>query len=200
MTPEEKGRFCSVCSKTVIDFTKASDKEIIEHLKKDKNACGRFYKNQLSQDVVINKHNSNYWTIFTFSIVGLFGFGNHNVYSQVKQDTVQTEKNTDIKDQNNQPEYRKIKVNVYDELGEIAGAKVRIKGTNKKTITDIQGNFEIEVNGVKQTTVVERTDSLQTETFNGKTDTASVRWVNDCEFVLQKLHPKTHKPCKTLNA
>ncbi len=145
MTPEDKGRFCSVCAKTVIDFTKASDKEIIEHLKKDKNACGRFYKNQLSEDVVINKHNSNYWTIFTFSLVGLFGFGNHNVYSHVKQDTVQTEKNTDIKDQNNQPEYKKIKVNVYDELGEIAGAKVRIKGTNKKTITDIQGNFEIEV-------------------------------------------------------
>ncbi len=145
MTPEDKGRFCSVCTKTVFDLTKSSDKEIIEHLKKDKNACGRFYKNQLSQDVVINKYNSNYWTIFTFSLVGLLGFGNHNVYSQVKQDTVQTEKNTDIKVKNDQPKYRKIKVNVYDELGEIAGAKVRIKGTNKKTITDIQGNFEIEV-------------------------------------------------------
>lgn len=145
MTPEDKGRFCSVCTKTVFDLTKATDKEIIEHLRKDKNACGRFYKNQLSQDLVINKHNSNYWTIFTFSLIGLFGFGNHNVYSQVKQDTVQTEKNTDIKVKNDQPKYRKIKVNVYDELGEIAGAKVRIKGTNKKTITDIQGNFEIEV-------------------------------------------------------
>ena len=60
MTPEDKGRFCSVCTKTVFDFTKASDKEIIEHLNRDKNACGRFYKNQLSQDLVINKHNSNY--------------------------------------------------------------------------------------------------------------------------------------------
>jgi hypothetical protein len=145
MTPEDKGRFCSVCTKTVFDLTKATDKEIIEHLKKDKNACGRFYKNQLSQDLVINKYNSNYWTIFTFSLVGLFGFGNHNVYSQVKQDTVQTEKNTDIKDQNNQPKYRKIKGNVYDELGGIAGAHVITKRSNNKTVTDMEGNFEIEV-------------------------------------------------------
>ena len=145
MTPEDKGRFCSVCTKTVFDFTKASDKEIIEHLNRDKNACGRFYKNQLSQDLVINKHNSNYWTIFTFSLIGLFGFGNHNVYSQVKQDTIQTEKNTYIKDKNNQPKYRKIKGNVYDELGGIAGANVTIKRSNNKTVTDMEGNFEIEV-------------------------------------------------------
>ncbi len=50
--------------------------------------------------------------------------------------------------------------------------------------------FEHEINGKKETTFFERTEKLQIETFNGKTDTASVRWVNDCEYVLQKLHPK----------
>lgn len=50
--------------------------------------------------------------------------------------------------------------------------------------------FEHEVNGVKKTTVFERNDSLEIETFEGKTDTASIRWVNDCEYILQKLHPK----------
>ena len=78
-------------------------------------------------------------------MVGLFGFGNHNVYSQEKQDTIQTEKNTYIKDKNNQPKYRKIKGNVYDELGGIAGANVTIKRSNNKTVTDMEGNFEIEV-------------------------------------------------------
>lgn len=51
-------------------------------------------------------------------------------------------------------------------------------------------NFEYEVEGVKKTTVFERNDSIEIETFEGKTDTASIRWVNDCEYVLLKLHPK----------
>ncbi|MFM2369109.1 MAG: hypothetical protein RL619_1409 [Bacteroidota bacterium] len=50
--------------------------------------------------------------------------------------------------------------------------------------------FEHEVNGVKKTTVFERNDSLEIETFEGKIDTATIRWVNDCEYILQKLHPK----------
>ncbi|TDD75536.1 DNA topoisomerase IV [Flavobacterium caseinilyticum] len=50
--------------------------------------------------------------------------------------------------------------------------------------------FEYEVDGVKKTTVFERNDSIEIETFEGKTDTASIRWVNDCEYVLQKIHPK----------
>jgi hypothetical protein len=50
--------------------------------------------------------------------------------------------------------------------------------------------FEYEVNGVKKTTLFERNDSIEIETFEGKTDTASIRWVNDCEYVLLKLHPK----------
>jgi hypothetical protein len=54
------------------------------------------------------------------------------------------------------------------------------------------GNFEFaqEIDGKKHTSTFTRTEKLQIETYNGKTDTASVRWVNDCEFVLQKLHPK----------
>ena len=50
--------------------------------------------------------------------------------------------------------------------------------------------FEYEVNGVKKTTVFERKDSIDIETFEGKTDTATIRWVNDCEYVIQKKHPK----------
>ena len=50
--------------------------------------------------------------------------------------------------------------------------------------------FEYKVDGVKKTTVFERNDSIEIETFEGKTDTSRIRWVNDCEYVLQKIHPK----------
>ena len=49
MTPKEKGRFCSSCAKTVIDFTKKTTEEIQEYLVENKNqrVCGHFYKKQL---------------------------------------------------------------------------------------------------------------------------------------------------------
>src|SRR6476620_5346540 len=62
------------------------------------------------------------------------------------------------------------------------------------------GKFEFtqNVDGKKMTSVFERNDSLQIETFNSKTDTASVRWVNDCEYILQKLHPKNMQEKKAI--
>lgn len=50
--------------------------------------------------------------------------------------------------------------------------------------------FEYEVNGVKKTSHFVRNDTLEIDTFEGKTDTSKVRWVNDCEYILEKLHPK----------
>lgn len=59
--------------------------------------------------------------------------------------------------------------------------------------------FDFVVNGIMKTTVFERTKTLQIETYEGKTDTATVRWVNDCEFVLQKLHPKNIQEKKAIS-
>lgn len=63
------------------------------------------------------------------------------------------------------------------------------------------GKFEFsqDIDGKKQTSTFIRTENLQIETYNRKTDTASVRWVNDCEFVLQKLHPKNMKEEKAIS-
>lgn len=59
--------------------------------------------------------------------------------------------------------------------------------------------FEYEVNGVKKTTFFERKDSIEIETFEGKTDTSSIRWVNDCEYILQKIHPKNMEEEKAIS-
>jgi hypothetical protein len=59
--------------------------------------------------------------------------------------------------------------------------------------------FEYEIDGVKKTTLFERNDSLEIENFEGKIDTATVRWVNDCEYVLQKKHPKNKAEEKSIS-
>jgi hypothetical protein len=63
------------------------------------------------------------------------------------------------------------------------------------------GKFEFvqEIDGVKKTTVFERTENMQIENYEGKIDTASIRWVNDCEFVLQKLKPKNMQEKKSIS-
>ena len=73
---------------------------------------------------------------------------------------------------------------------------------HERNCTDFRtGKFEFtqNINGKKNTSTFIRTEKLQIETYNGKTDTASVRWVNDCEFILQKLHPKSMKEEKAIS-
>lgn len=96
MTPEEKGRFCSVCSKTVRDFSVASDQEIIEafsHSSED--ICGNFNASQLNRDLQYSFINS----LFTKFAVGfmLTTGGFVSVYAQQNEvhDTLKTD---DIKD------------------------------------------------------------------------------------------------------
>lgn len=35
-----------------------------------------------------------------------------------------------------------------------------------------------------------RNDSIAIETYKGITDTFSVRWINNCEYIMRKLNPK----------
>jgi len=54
MTSTEKGKFCSSCQKTVIDFTNMSDRQLAEFFKKPPSSvCGRVYDDQLNRDIVI---------------------------------------------------------------------------------------------------------------------------------------------------
>lgn len=72
----------------------------------------------------------------------------------------------------------------------------------QRNCTDFKnGTFEFsqEIDGKMETSTFKRIDSLQIETYRGKTDTSTVRWINDCEFVLQKLHPKNREERKGIH-
>ena len=53
------------------------------------------------------------------------------------------------------------------------------------------GKFEFStiVNGTLKTSYFTRTEKLEIETYDGMIDSASIRWVNDCECILTKLNP-----------
>lgn len=54
-------------------------------------------------------------------------------------------------------------------------------GTFKSTIT---------INDIDYISVFTRTNKLQIETFENKTDSATVRWINDCEMIFKTINPK----------
>jgi len=63
----------------------------------------------------------------------------------------------------------------------------------ERSCTDFQnGTFEFEtyLNGELAKTTFVRNDSIEIDYFQGKSDTASIRWINDCEYIVKKLHPK----------
>lgn len=56
------------------------------------------------------------------------------------------------------------------------------------------GEFEFDytIDGIKKTGRFVRTETLNIDYYEGNVDTSSVRWINDCEFILKKLNPKTY--------
>ncbi|WP_417888107.1 DNA topoisomerase IV [Zunongwangia sp.] len=57
------------------------------------------------------------------------------------------------------------------------------------------GTFEFKsyLNGEMVTSKFIRKDSIEVDIFQGKKDTSSVRWINDCEFILTNLNPKNRQ-------
>ncbi|MBB1285964.1 hypothetical protein HRH25_16395 [Flavisolibacter sp. BT320] len=54
MTPEQKGRFCAACKKTIVDFSSLSDRELAAFFsRKKRNLCGRFRADQLQREITV---------------------------------------------------------------------------------------------------------------------------------------------------
>lgn len=58
--------------------------------------------------------------------------------------------------------------------------------------------FEYEVDGVKKTSNFVRNDTLEVGTFEGKEYSSTVRWVSDCEYILQRINPKNRAESKAI--
>jgi len=63
------------------------------------------------------------------------------------------------------------------------------------------GTFEFEsyLNGELKKTRFVRNDTLEIDYFDNKVDSSSIRWINDCEYVLTNLNPKSMAEEKPLH-
>lgn len=55
------------------------------------------------------------------------------------------------------------------------------------------------VNGEEKTTTFTRQGDLEIDEFEGKVDSASIRWINDCEYIVRKLNPKSRAEEKSVH-
>ena len=52
--------------------------------------------------------------------------------------------------------------------------------------------FKYVIDGIEKTGRFTRTEFLNIDYYEGKVDSSSVRWINDCEFILKKINPKNN--------
>lgn len=72
----------------------------------------------------------------------------------------------------------------------------------ERNCTDFKtGTFEFiyTKNGEEKIGKFIRLEDHTVEYYEGKTDTSSVRWINDCEFITKKLHPTSPNEEKAIH-
>jgi CarboxypepD_reg-like domain len=161
MRISEKGRFCSNCTKNVMDFSALTDNQII-HLIENSNGklCGRLNKNQVDRIMEIqNQH--NFGTTIYKLLAGLLLFSSldsllaqstiKNNQTVLRTDNVGKEYDSFITTTNNITTKDSlknfIKGKVFDsETKEpLAGASIIIKGKNIGTTADMNGVFTFNI-------------------------------------------------------
>ncbi len=59
--------------------------------------------------------------------------------------------------------------------------------------------FTTIVAGNEQTTIFRRSKDIEIDFYEGKADTSSVRWINDCEYIVKKINPQTASEEKSIH-
>lgn len=149
MTPNEQGRFCASCQKTVVDFTDWTDKMLIDFLLKNKTVtCGRFTNIQLGKEFISHQPRKRlYYIAAAFSLISLFTQTPLAHAQTTQHHSEQASKTTEQKEKN--------ATAICTVKGSVLGSKNRepeinaviqfYKGNRCKAgcITDIDGKYEM---------------------------------------------------------
>lgn len=63
------------------------------------------------------------------------------------------------------------------------------------------GTFEYTytIDGVEKTSTFTRNDTLEVDYYENEIDSNSIRWINDCEFIVEKLNPTSLNDSKAIH-
>lgn len=154
-------KFCASCSKKVLDLSSKSDSEIMKTILEHKGEkfCGRVFKHQLRNDIIVNNTianrqiSNNHLPKFALALMMLSGFANNFTAQTIPQQKIE-------KTSNNNSSKEKEKEKTNDDFITIKG-KIIDKNSNKtisdafvklitiakifETKTDANGNFALEI-------------------------------------------------------
>jgi hypothetical protein len=68
-----------------------------------------------------------------------------------------------------------------------------------KTFKNGTFTFTSIINNEEKTTTFVRYENIEIDYYEGKSDTSSVRWINDCEYVVKKLKPRNKAEEKSIH-
>jgi len=184
------GRFCKSCQKTVTDFSKLSNSEIIEVLASSDKVCGRFNDGQL---VSLNQHLQQQQpelvsqsTLLKIAAAVIAAFSFTTVKAQTKSKTASRQHKTV---QNTRPDFeplvnsqltsRKFTGKVVDIDGKpLPGVSVKFLDKESGVLTDKEGNFSIESSLFSAAnTILVSADGFITQNVLTNSDKASYRFV-----------------------
>ncbi len=152
MPPVEQGGYCNACSKNVIDFTRFSDKELLEFLSKpQQNLCGRFNNSQLDRTIKLPTPQNK----CSFSKAWLYGLSLLTSTAAISLPQTSYAENIVIeqsflsKDVNDTggDSTRVIRGTVLDSVTKlgVGFAIIVVKNTKIYTTTDFDGKFELKL-------------------------------------------------------
>ena len=158
MTPDQRGRFCMSCQKTVVDFANMSDQEVIQYFNNLKgNTCGRFQDEQLNRDLRSPGQSRLKWYKYFLQVMIPALLVTSKSYSQGE---IKSKPTICISPIDNSPKIKDAKIvlggasavrydlmvngTVVDEnKNAVPYATVMIKGTKQGVAADAAGNYSL---------------------------------------------------------
>jgi len=160
MLPEEQGKFCLSCQKTVVDFSAMSDREVLNYFNNNTgNTCGRFNNDQLNKTLSVPKERSigkwkYFWQILLPAVFAMHKADAQKVTGKpaichtqpVKEEPIVTMGMVAMPRHQQEEKMVLVEGKVVDEQGNpLQGASVVVVGTKSGVATSSTGNFSIKM-------------------------------------------------------